>query len=184
MTERTGVYPGTFDPVTSGHVEIVRRSLKLVDRLVIGPATNISNGPLFTLEERVAIIQEDIVDFPEAERSRITVVPFDGLLIHFAKKVNATVIIRGLRAVSDFEYEFQMAAMNRRLAAGIEVLFMVPGEAYTFLSSSLVREVAMLGGDVSTFVPPNVERALREKFRPRGTREALPPVPVSRARGA
>ena len=113
--ERIGVYPGTFDPVTSGHLEVIRRSMRLVDKLVIGPATNIGKGPLFSLEERIQIIQEDIADFPEADRQRIEVVPFDGLLIHFARDVKASLIIRGLRAVSDFEYEIQMANMNARM---------------------------------------------------------------------
>ena len=164
MTERTGVYPGTFDPVTSGHVEIVRRSLKLVDRLVIGPATNISKGPLFSLEERVAIIQEDIADFPEGERSRITVVPFDGLLIHFAKKVNATVIIRGLRAVSDFEYETQMANMNARMEPEIETIFLMASDRHQFIASSLVKDIARLGGDTSQFVSKRVFQRLKAKF--------------------
>src|SRR5215471_6106359 len=108
-TERVGVYPGTFDPVTSGHTEVVRRSLRLVDRLVIGPAINIGKGPLFSLEERIEIIKDDIEEFPQEDKDRIQVVPFEGLLIHFAREMNATVIIRGLRAVSDFEYEIQMA---------------------------------------------------------------------------
>jgi pantetheine-phosphate adenylyltransferase len=164
MTERTGVYPGTFDPVTSGHVEIVRRSLRLVDRLVIGPATNISKGPLFTLEERVQIIQEDIADFPEAERNRITVVPFDGLLIHFAKRVNATVIIRGLRAVSDFEYETQMANMNARMEPNIETIFLMASDRHQFIASSLVKDIARLGGDTSQFVSKRVFQRLKAKF--------------------
>jgi pantetheine-phosphate adenylyltransferase len=164
MTERTGVYPGTFDPVTSGHVEIVRRSLRLVDRLVIGPAINISKGPLFSLEERVAIIQEDIADFPEADRSRITVVPFDTLLIHFAKKVNATVIIRGLRAVSDFEYETQMANMNARMEPGIETIFLMASDRHQFIASSLVKDIARLGGDTSQFVSKRVFQRLKGKF--------------------
>jgi pantetheine-phosphate adenylyltransferase len=164
MTERTGVYPGTFDPVTSGHVEIVRRSLKLVDHLVIGPATNISKGPLFTLEERVAIIQEDIADFPETERNRITVVPFDGLLIHFAKRVNATVIIRGLRAVSDFEYETQMANMNARMEPAIETIFLMASDRHQFIASSLVKDIARLGGDTSQFVSKKVFQRLKAKF--------------------
>src|SRR5215470_12582094 len=110
--ERIGVYPGTFDPVTSGHMEVVRRSLRLVDKLVIGPAINIGKGPLFSLEERVAMLKDDIADFAPGERGRVEIVPFEGLLIHFAREVSASVIIRGLRAVSDFEYEIQMANMN------------------------------------------------------------------------
>ncbi len=118
--ERTGVYPGTFDPITSGHMEVVRRSLRLVDKLVIGPAMSISKGPMFSLEERIDIIKDDISDFPQADRERIEIVPFEGLLIHFARKVNASVIIRGLRAVSDFEYEIQMANMNARMEPNVD----------------------------------------------------------------
>ena len=115
-SERVGVYPGTFDPVTSGHMEVIRRSLRLVDKLVIGPATNIGKGPLFSLQERIDIIKDDIADFSETDKARIQIAPFDGLLIHFAREVGASVIIRGLRAVSDFEYEIQMANMNARMA--------------------------------------------------------------------
>jgi pantetheine-phosphate adenylyltransferase len=164
MTERTGVYPGTFDPVTSGHMEIVRRALRMFDRLVIGPATNIGKGPLFSLEERVSIIQEDIQDFPEADRSRITIVPFDGLLIHFAKKVGAQVIIRGLRAVSDFEYEIQMANMNARMEPAIETIFLMASDRHQFIASSLVKDIARLGGDTSQFVSKRVFQRLKAKF--------------------
>jgi pantetheine-phosphate adenylyltransferase len=164
MTERTGVYPGTFDPITSGHMEIVRRALRLFDHLVMGPATNIGKGPLFTLEERVAIIREDLSDFPEADRKRVTVVPFDGLLIHFAKKVNATVIIRGLRAVSDFEYEIQMANMNARMEPAIETIFLMASDRHQFISSSLVKDIARLGGDTSQFVSKRVFQRLKAKF--------------------
>jgi pantetheine-phosphate adenylyltransferase len=164
MTERTGVYPGTFDPITSGHMEIVRRSLRLVDRLVMGPATNIGKGPLFSLEERVSIIEEDLADFPATDRERITLVPFDGLLIHFAKKVNATVIIRGLRAVSDFEYEIQMANMNARMEPDIETIFLMASDRHQFISSSLVKDIARLGGDTSQFVSKRVFQRLKAKF--------------------
>src|SRR5260370_36508512 len=129
-SERTGVYPGTFDPVTSGHMEVVRRSLRLVDRLVIGPATNIGKGPLFSLEERIDIITEDIADFPKADQDRITVVPFYGLLIHFAREVGASGIIRGLRAVSDFECEIQIANMNARMAPSVEPLFLMASDRH------------------------------------------------------
>ncbi len=164
MTERTGVYPGTFDPITSGHMEIIRRSLRLVDRLVIGPATSAGKGPLFSLEERVEIINEDIADFPEADRSRITIVPFDGLLIHFAKKVNASLIIRGLRAVSDFEYETQMANMNARMEPNIETIFLMASDRHQFIASSLVKDIARLGGDTSQFVSKRVFQRLKTKF--------------------
>jgi pantetheine-phosphate adenylyltransferase len=164
MTERTGVYPGTFDPITSGHMEIVRRSLRLVDRLVMGPATNIGKGPLFSLEERVAIIEDDLADFPSADRERITVVPFDGLLIHFARRVGATVIIRGLRAVSDFEYEIQMANMNARMEPDIETIFLMASDRHQFISSSLVKDIARLGGDTSQFVSKRVFQRLKAKY--------------------
>ncbi len=164
MTERTGVYPGTFDPITSGHMEIIRRSLRLVDRLVIGPATSAGKGPLFSLEERVEIINEDIADFPEGDRSRITIVPFDGLLIHFAKRVNASLIIRGLRAVSDFEYETQMANMNARMEPNIETIFLMASDRHQFIASSLVKDIARLGGDTSQFVSKRVFQRLKNKF--------------------
>ncbi len=164
MTERTAVYPGTFDPITSGHMEIIRRSLRLVDRLVIGPATSAGKGPLFSLEERVEIINEDIADFPEGDRSRITIVPFDGLLIHFAKRVNASLIIRGLRAVSDFEYETQMANMNARMEPNIETIFLMASDRHQFIASSLVKDIARLGGDTSQFVSKRVFQRLKNKF--------------------
>ena len=164
MTERVGVYPGTFDPVTSGHMEVVRRSLRLVDKLVIGPATNIGKGPLFSLEERIQIIQEDIADFPEADRQRIEVVPFDGLLIHFAREVNASLIIRGLRAVSDFEYEIQMANMNARMEPNVETIFLMASDRHQFIASSLVKDIARLGGDTSQFVSKKVYERLKKKF--------------------
>ena len=164
MTERTGVYPGTFDPITSGHMEIIRRSLRLVDRLVIGPATSAGKGPLFSLEERVEIINEDIADFPEGDRLRITIVPFEGLLIHFAKRVNASLIIRGLRAVSDFEYETQMANMNARMEPNIETIFLMASDRHQFIASSLVKDIARLGGDTSQFVSKRVFQRLKNKF--------------------
>src|SRR3982751_5575837 len=163
-SERVGVYPGTFDPVTSGHMEVVRRSLRLVDRLVIGPATNIGKGPLFSLEERMEIIKDDIADFAEADRSRIEVVPFDGLLIHFAREVNASLIIRGLRAVSDFEYEIQMANMNARMEPNVETIFLMASDRHQFISSSLVKDIARLGGDTSQFVSKKVFQRLKKKF--------------------
>ena len=162
--ERIGVYPGTFDPVTSGHLEVIRRSMRLVDKLVIGPATNIGKGPLFSLEERIQIIQEDIADFPEADRQRIEVVPFDGLLIHFARDVKASLIIRGLRAVSDFEYEIQMANMNARMEPAIETIFLMASDRHQFIASSLVKDIARLGGDTSQFVSKKVFERLKAKF--------------------
>ena len=156
MVERIGVYPGTFDPITSGHMEVVRRSMRLVDQLVIGPAINIGKGPLFSLEERMDIVKEDIAEFAPADRERIRVVPFEGLLIHFARQVNASVIIRGLRAVSDFEYEIQMANMNARMEPDIETIFVMASDRHQFISSSLVKDIARLGGDTSEFVSKRV----------------------------
>ena len=161
---RVGVYPGTFDPITSGHMEVVRRSLKLVDKLIIGPATNIGKGPLFSLEERIDIIKEEIVEFSEFDRGRIEVVPFDGLLIHFAREVGASVIIRGLRAVSDFEYEIQMANMNARMEPNIETIFLMASDRHQFIASSLVKDIARLGGDTSQFVSKRVFERLKAKF--------------------
>src|SRR5689334_16848826 len=162
--ERTGVYPGTFDPITSGHMEVVRRSLRLVDRLVIGPAINIGKGPLFSLDERMDIIREDIAEFPKADQERIQVVPFEGLLIHFAREVGASVIIRGLRAVSDFEYEIQMANMNARMEPNVETIFLMASDRHQFIASSLVKDIARLGGDTSQFVSKNVFQRLKKKF--------------------
>lgn len=162
--ERIGVYPGTFDPVTSGHLEIVRRALRVVDRLVIGPAINIGKGPLFSLEERIEIIKEDIEEFPQEDKDRISVVPFEGLLIHFAREVNASVIIRGLRAVSDFEYEIQMANMNARMEPNVETIFLMASDRHQFIASSLVKDIARLGGDTSQFVSKKVFERLKRKF--------------------
>ena len=162
--ERIGVYPGTFDPITSGHMEVVRRSLRLVDKLVIGPAINIGKGPLFTLEERVAMLKEDIEEFGSADRQRVEIVPFEGLLIHFARQVNASVIIRGLRAVSDFEYEIQMANMNARMEPNVETIFLMASDRHQFIASSLVKDIARLGGDTSQFVSKKVFERLKRKF--------------------
>lgn len=158
MTSRIGVYPGSFDPVTRGHEDLIRRSLAFVDRVIVAVAVNVSKQPLFTLEERVALLRETI-RLPEVE-----VRSFDGLLVEFARSVGAAVIVRGLRAVSDFEYEFQMALMNRTLDPKLETVFLVPAFDLTYLSSSLVREVARFGGDVSPLVQPVVQQALRKKF--------------------
>jgi pantetheine-phosphate adenylyltransferase len=162
--DRIGVYPGTFDPITSGHMEVVRRSLRLVDKLVIGPAINIGKGPLFSLEERIAMLKEDVEDFAPGERTRIEIVPFEGLLIHFARQVNASVIIRGLRAVSDFEYEIQMANMNARMEPNVETIFLMASDRHQFIASSLVKDIARLGGDTSQFVSKRVFERLKRKF--------------------
>jgi pantetheine-phosphate adenylyltransferase len=155
---RTAVYPGSFDPITKGHEDLIHRSLGFVDRIVVAVAVNVAKQPLFSFEERVALIRECVPD------KRVEVQSFDGLLVDFAKRVGATVIVRGLRAVSDFEYEFQMALMNRNLGPHIETVFLVPAFDLTYLSSSLVREVARFGGDVSALVHPAVQQALKRKF--------------------
>jgi len=155
---RIAVYPGSFDPVTKGHEDLIRRSLAFVDRVVVAVAVNVAKQPLFTLEERVGLIRET-VRLPGVE-----VQSFDGLLVEFARRIGASVIVRGLRAVSDFEYEFQMALMNRNLDPKLETVFLVPAFDLTYLSSSLVREVARFGGDVSQLVHPAVQQALKRKF--------------------
>ena len=155
---RVGVYPGSFDPITKGHEDLIHRSLAFVDKLVVAVAVNVSKQPLFTLEERVGLIEKTVRD------KAIEVRSFDGLLVNFARSVGATVIVRGLRAVSDFEYEFQMALMNRTLAPKLETVFLVPAFDLTYLSSSLVREVARFGGDVSALVHPAVQQALHQKL--------------------
>ena len=155
---RTAIYAGSFDPITHGHEDLVRRSLEFVDRLVVAVATNSSKTPLFTLDERMALIRAAAGDDP-----RVEVRQFNGLLVDFAREVGAKLIIRGLRAVSDFEYEFQMALMNRHLSPQLETVFMVPSLDSTYISSSLVREVARFGGDVSGLVHPTVAAALRGK---------------------
>ncbi|MGH7605721.1 MAG: pantetheine-phosphate adenylyltransferase [Gemmatimonadales bacterium] len=156
--KRVGVYPGSFDPVTRGHEDLIQRSLGFVDRLVVAVAINAAKQPLFSLEERVQLLRDAMPD------PRVAVQAFDGLLVAFAREVGATVIIRGLRAVSDFDYEFQMALMNRNLAPAIETVFLVPAFDLTYLSSSLVREVARFGADVSDLVHPAVQQALKRKF--------------------
>jgi pantetheine-phosphate adenylyltransferase len=155
---RKAVYPGSFDPITKGHEDLIQRSLGFVDHIVVAVAVNMAKQPLFTFEERIALIRECVAD------KRVEVQSFDGLLVDFAKRVGATVIVRGLRAVSDFEYEFQMALMNRNLGPHIETVFLVPAFDLTYLSSSLVREVARFGGDVSALVHPAVQQALKRKF--------------------
>jgi len=155
---RIAVYPGSFDPITHGHEDLIRRSLAFADRVIVAVAVNVAKQVLFTLDERVALIREAV------RHPAVEVQSFDGLLVGFAREVGATLIVRGLRAVSDFEYEFQMALMNRTLAPGLETVFLVPAFDLTYLSSSLVREVARFGGDVSQLVHPAVQQALRRKF--------------------
>ena len=157
---RLAVYPGSFDPITRGHEDLIRRGFVFGDRIVVAVAASGGKAPLFTLEERVALVKACVGDDP-----RIEVRPFDGLLVEFAKQIGADVIIRGLRYVSDFEYEYQMALMNRKLSSAIETVFLVPAFDLTYLSSSLVREVARYGADVSTLVHPAVDAALHARFR-------------------
>ncbi len=163
MAERVGLYPGTFDPITTGHQDIIRRGVKLVDRLVVAVAENAGKGPLFNVDERVAMTRADLAALGLGE-PRLEVRSFDCLLMHFAQQVGASVIIRGLRAVSDFEYEFQMAGMNTRLDASVETVFLMASESQHFIASRLVKEIAALGGDVSSFVSPAVAEQLRARF--------------------
>jgi pantetheine-phosphate adenylyltransferase len=161
---RLAVYPGSFDPITRGHEDLIRRGLVFADRVVVAVTSTAAKASLFSLEERVGMVRETL-----AGESRIEVHAFDGLLVDFVRSVGGSVIVRGLRYVSDFEYEFQMALMNRKLAGEIETVFLVPAFDYTYVSSSLVREVARLGGDVSSLVHPVVNAKLRERMlRPPG----------------
>ena len=158
---RVGLYPGTFDPMTNGHLDIIGRAVKLVDRLVIGVAINEGKGPMFTLEERVAIIQQETAHLTRI--AEIQVLPFEGLLMHFARDIGAGIIVRGLRAVADFEYEFQMTAMNQQLDRDIETVFLMADPRHQAVASRLVKEIAKLGGDVSKFVTPGVAERLLSK---------------------
>ncbi|MGF1607325.1 MAG: pantetheine-phosphate adenylyltransferase [Rhodothalassiaceae bacterium] len=163
--ERVGLYPGTFDPITYGHLDIVRRGLKLVDRLVMGVATNPGKGPLFTLEERCAMVAEETAPLGRDHGVEIIVESFDELLMHFAQKMGANIIIRGLRAVSDFEYEFQMAGMNAHLNPNVETVFLMADAKYQPIASKLVKEIAHYGGKVESFIPPRVAEHLSLKMR-------------------
>lgn len=157
---RRGIYPGTFDPFHNGHLDLIQRALRLVDELVVAVARNLEKIPLFTVEERLEMIREATASLPG-----VRVTSFEGLLVHFAARDRITVVIRGLRAVSDFEYEFQMTLMNRRLHEELETVFLMPHEAYSYISSRLLKEVASMGGSVRGLVPPTVEKRLAEKFR-------------------
>jgi pantetheine-phosphate adenylyltransferase len=161
---RVGIYPGTFDPITNGHSDIIRRAARLVDRLVIGVARNDGKGPLFATDERVEIVRDEVAHLENGDAERIEVRPFESLLMHFAQSVGAKVIIRGLRAVSDFEYEFQMAGMNARLNPDIETVFLMASDRYQFISSRFVKEIGALGGDVSHFVSPRVATRLLDRY--------------------
>jgi pantetheine-phosphate adenylyltransferase len=156
---RTAIYPGSFDPLTNGHLDVVQRAAKLFDRVVMAVAKNEGKHPSFTLEERHALVKEAVKHLPNVETDS-----FDGLLVDYVVSKQAQAIVRGLRAVSDFEFEFQLALMNRKLNENIETIFMMPKDTYTFLSSRIVKEIARLGGDVSQFVPANVRIMLARKF--------------------
>jgi pantetheine-phosphate adenylyltransferase len=152
---RTVVYPGSFDPLTNGHLDVIQRATKLFDRVIVAVAKNESKNPLFTMEERLELVERAVKHLRNVEADA-----FDGLLVDYVQRRSAQAIIRGLRAVSDFEFEFQLALMNRKLNENVETIFMMPKDTYVFLSSRIVKEIARLGGDVSTFVPPHVQKAL------------------------
>ena len=153
------VYPGSFDPVTNGHLDVIERAARLYDEVLVAIAHNETKAGLFTFDERFALLKESVQHHPN-----VYITQFEGLLVNYAREVNAKVVIRGLRAVSDFEYEFQMALMNRKLDGDVETMFLMPKEEYTYLSSRLVKEIARLGGSIDTFVPDCIARALRKKF--------------------
>ncbi len=159
------VYPGTFDPITNGHLDVIGRALQMFDEVVLGIAADSTKRPLFTLEERTRLVEGAL---PVAIAGKVRVVAFQGLLIDFVKAQGSRAILRGLRAVSDFEFEFQMALMNRKLSDQIETIFLMPKDSYTYLSSTIIKEVGRLGGNISPFVPPLVEAALRRKFAGEG----------------
>lgn len=157
---KIAIYPGTFDPITNGHIDLIQRTLKIFDEVIIAVAVGQKKQPLFSVEERLALIKQSI-----KELKGVSAEAFDSLLVDYAKKKKSIAIVRGIRAVSDFEYELQMALMNRRLNADIETVFMMPSEEYTFLTSTVVKEVASFGGNVKGLVPEVVEKALKEKFK-------------------
>lgn len=157
---RTAIYPGSFDPLTNGHLDVIERAVKLFDRIIVAVATNDSKQAMFTIPERVALVRKAIEHIPAVE-----VDTFENLLVNYAERQQAHAIIRGLRAVSDFEFEFQLALMNRKLNERVETIFMMPRDTYTFLSSRIIKEIARLGGDISTFVPENVRTALMQKLK-------------------
>ncbi len=158
---RTAIYPGSFDPLTNGHLDVIQRAAKLFDRVIVAVAQNEGKHPLFTQAERVALVKKAVAKLPNVKTDS-----FDGLLVEYVASKNAQAIVRGLRAVSDFEFEFQLALMNRKLDENIETIFMMPKDTYTFLSSRIVKEIARLGGDVRPFVPPHVQVALKKKLKP------------------
>ncbi|MEM9014680.1 MAG: pantetheine-phosphate adenylyltransferase [Pseudomonadota bacterium] len=163
MSKRVGLYPGTFDPITLGHIDIIARAVKLVDELVIGVAINRDKGPVFSLDERVAMVEEEMVRISSDSGVAIRVVPFETLLMHFAESVGANIIVRGLRAVADFEYEYQMVGMNQALNDDIETVFLMADARYQSIASRLVKEIARLGGPIDSFVTSNVAKQLLAK---------------------
>ncbi|WP_428491940.1 pantetheine-phosphate adenylyltransferase [Rhodopila sp.] len=164
-TRRIGLYPGTFDPITNGHLDVIARAARLLDRLVVGVAMSTGKGPLFTLEERVELVRVEIAAIATRNDMVIDVIPFDTLLVDFARAVGASMIVRGLRAVSDFDYEIQMAGMNYRMAPDVETVFLMASETHQFIASRLVKEVAKLGGDISSFVPPTTLERILQRIR-------------------
>jgi len=162
---RIGLYPGTFDPITNGHMDVIARAARLLDKLVVGVAINTGKGPLFTIEERVELVKAEIETIATRNGMVIEVVPFDTLLVDFARKLGASMIVRGLRAVSDFDYEFQMAGMNYRMAPDIETVFLMASETHQFIASRLVKEVAKLGGDITSFVPALTHARVLQRIR-------------------
>ena len=162
-SQRIGVYPGTFDPITNGHMDIIQRAATVMDRLVVGVAVNAGKGPLFAVGERVRMVEDEIAALNEGDGGRVAVTAFDNLLMDFAVEQGACMIVRGLRAVSDFDYEFQMASMNAKLNAGVETVCLMASDKHQFIASRLVKEIAMLGGDISAFVSPRVATLLVER---------------------
>lgn len=160
MKKKIAIYPGTFDPFTNGHLDLVERGLRIFDRVIVAVAPSLKKNPLFTVEERISLIEKSLKQY-----EGVSYEIFEGLLINYVKDKNGIAIIRGLRAVSDFEYELQMALMNRRLLSEIETVFMMPSEEYSYLTATIIKEIASMGGRVTGLVPPVVEKALKEKFK-------------------